>query len=192
MRYLPVTVFTVLSGRCSTRWSSARARLAVRQGRQPRRAAMNTLKQLEDGDPTKLNSHHRLVRTAAVASRPLRAGHHASRALLLTHVLGLRQVRRGSSSFSDSEPKFADVTCAPRQPERRGDQRPGARSRERSSGGHGHRERQLQHAAAPAAVAQRRSIASARCSRAHDENERESNGTEILKRSASAPQTSPE
>ncbi|MCB1683382.1 MAG: efflux RND transporter permease subunit, partial [Pseudomonadales bacterium] len=116
MRYLPVTVFTVLTGSLvyalifgpvlGAIFGKAGSRDAV---------AMETLKQLEDGDPTRLRNLTGLyAKLLAVASR------YAVVTLTLVSLLlgsifwAYGQFGQGMIFFSDPDPKFANVTVRAR------------------------------------------------------------------------------
>jgi multidrug efflux pump len=112
MRYLPVTVFTVLSGSLvyallfgpvlGTLFGKAGARDAN---------AVATLKQLEDGDPTKLRSITGLyARLLAYATRYALVTLAVILGILVTTFWAYGQYGKGMTFFSDSDPKFAEVT----------------------------------------------------------------------------------
>ncbi len=109
MRYLPVTVFTVLSGSLlyALVFGPVLGSLFGRPGSRDA-AAVETLKQLEDGDPTLLNSftglYARLLRTCT---------RHAVATILVTVAIVTSvfvlygQFGRGLAFFSDAESKYA-------------------------------------------------------------------------------------
>lgn len=112
MRYLPVTVFTVLAGSLvyALLFGPVLGALFGKAGAKDPQA-MATLKQLEDGDPTRLKSFTGLyARLLAYATRYA--------FVTLTLVLGVLvatfwaygQYGKGMTFFSNSDPKFAEVT----------------------------------------------------------------------------------
>ncbi len=116
MRYLPVTVFTVLTGSLAyallfgpvigSLFGKAGARDA---------AAMQTLKQLEEGDPTRLASITGLyARLLAWASRYALVTLAAIVTLLFATFWAYGQYGKGMIFFTDAENKFAEVTVRAR------------------------------------------------------------------------------
>ena len=97
MRYLPVTVFTVLSGSLvyALIFGPVLGSLFGRAGTRDQKS-MQTLKQLEDGDPTRLKTSPACIRPSAGAGQPLCGGHPGTdHRAAVHHLLGLRQIRPG-------------------------------------------------------------------------------------------------
>jgi len=116
MRYLPVTVFTVLSGSLiyAIFFGPVLGSLFGKAGSRDK-AAMETLTQLEEGDPTKLrNITGMYAKMLALASR-----HATSTLTLMVLLLGTifwayGQYGQGMIFFSDSDPKFAQISVKAR------------------------------------------------------------------------------
>ena len=116
MRYLPVTVFTVLSGSLlyALVFGPMLGALFGKAGAKDD-AAMETLKQLEDGDPTKLKSLTGLyARLLSYASRYALVTISLVVATLVTTFWAYGKYGQGIIFFSDSDPKFAIATVRAR------------------------------------------------------------------------------
>ncbi len=116
MRYLPVTVFTVLTGSLlyALFFGPVLGSLFGKAGSRDR-AAMNTLKQLEDGDPTRLHNLTGLyARLLALTSRYALITVTAILALLVSIFWAYGKYGQGMIFFSDSDPKFAQITIRAR------------------------------------------------------------------------------
>jgi multidrug efflux pump len=112
MRYLPVTVFTVLAGSLAYAllFGPVLGAMFGKAGAKDAKA-MATLKQLEDGDPTKLRSLTGLyARLLTVATRYAFLTLTLVFGLLITTFWAYGQYGKGMTFFSDSDPKFAEVT----------------------------------------------------------------------------------
>ncbi len=112
MRYLPVTVFTVLSGSLvyALIFGPVLGSLLGRAGARDK-AAMETLKQLEDGDPTRLNNITGwYAKLLAVTSRYAVVTMTVIVALLIGIFWSYGKYGGGMIFFSDSDPQFAEVT----------------------------------------------------------------------------------
>ena len=116
MRYLPVTVFTVLSGSLvyALIFGPVLGSLFGRAGSKDQKS-METLKQLEDGDPTKLKSITGLyARLLATASRYALLTLTLIAALLVTIFWAYGKYGQGMIFFSEIDPKFAQITIKAR------------------------------------------------------------------------------
>ncbi len=116
MRYLPVTVFTVLSGSLlyALVFGPMLGALFGKAGAKDD-AAIETLKQLEDGDPTKLNSITGLyARLLSYASRYALVTISLVLMTLVTTFWAYGKYGQGVIFFSDSDPKFAIATVRAR------------------------------------------------------------------------------
>jgi multidrug efflux pump len=116
MRYLPVTVFTVLSGSLvyALIFGPMLGALFGKAGARDAKA-METLKQLEDGDPTKLRSFTGLyARLLSYASRYALVTIGIVLAVLFTTFWAYGRFGEGMIFFSDSDPKFAVATVRAR------------------------------------------------------------------------------
>lgn len=116
MRYLPVTVFTVLSGSLlyALVFGPVLGALFGKAGSRDR-AAMETLKQLEEGDPTRLRSITGLyAKLLSITSRYAVVTLTLIAMLLGTIFWAYGQFGKGMIFFSDSDPKFANVTVRAR------------------------------------------------------------------------------
>ncbi len=116
MRYLPVTVFTVLTGSLAYAllFGPVIGSIFGKAGARDT-AAMHTLKQLEDGDPTRLESITGLyARLLAYASRYALITLAAIVTLLVATFWAYGQYGKGMIFFSDAESKFAEVTVRAR------------------------------------------------------------------------------
>jgi multidrug efflux pump len=116
MRYLPVTVFTVLSGSLvyALIFGPVLGSLFGRAGAKDK-AAMETLKQLEDGDPTRLNNITGwYAKLLSITSRYAVVTMTAIIALLLSIFWAYGKYGGGMIFFSDSDTQFAQVTIRAR------------------------------------------------------------------------------
>lgn len=112
MRYLPVTVFTVLTGSLvyALIFGPVLGSLFGRAGARDK-AAMETLKQLEDGDPTRLNNITGwYAKVLEITSRYAIVTVLAIVALLISIFWAYGKYGGGMIFFSDSDPQFAEVT----------------------------------------------------------------------------------
>ena len=116
MRYLPVTVFTVLSGSLfyalvfGPVLGSIFGKTSTRD-----QAAANTLKQLEEGDPTKLNNLTGwYAKLLALSSRYAVVTLSIIFAILATTFWAYGKYGQGMIFFSDADPKFAQITVRAR------------------------------------------------------------------------------
>ncbi len=116
MRYLPVTVFTVLIGSLlyALIFGPALGAVFGKAGQQDKRS-VDTLKQLEDGDPTLLPG------ATGLYARLLRfTCRHAGITLIVTvgvligSFVAYGEYGRGVTFFSESEPKYARMTIKAR------------------------------------------------------------------------------
>tara|TARA_R110002072_G_scaffold13418_7_gene56197 strand:+ start:30314 stop:33502 length:3189 start_codon:yes stop_codon:yes gene_type:complete len=116
MRYLPVTVFTVLIGSLlyALVFGPALGAVFGKAGEDDQKS-IDTLKELEEGDPTKLKS------VTGVYARVLRwTSHHAGIVLILTlaalwgSFTAYGKAGNGVVFFSDAEPKFGRITVRAR------------------------------------------------------------------------------
>ncbi len=116
MRFLPVTVFTVLTGSLlyALVFGPVLGSLFGKAGSRDA-ASMDTLKQLEEGDPTSLRSI-----TGLYAKMLSLATRYASVTLLITLAVlyatfsAYGKYGKGLTFFSDSEPKFANIAVRAR------------------------------------------------------------------------------
>ena len=116
MRYLPVTVFTVLSGSLvyALIFGPVLGSLFGRAGSRDKKA-MVALKQLEDGDPTKLKTFTGLYsRLLALASRYAVVTLSGITLLLVTIFWAYGRYGQGMIFFSEIDPKFAQITIKAR------------------------------------------------------------------------------
>ncbi len=116
MRYLPVTVFTVLSGSLvyALIFGPVLGSIFGRAGAKDR-AAMDTLKQLEDGDPTLLkNITGWYAKLLSLTSRYAIITLTAILALLISIFWAYGKFGGGMIFFSDSDTQFAQVTIRAR------------------------------------------------------------------------------
>ncbi|MFT5012410.1 MAG: multidrug efflux pump [Patiriisocius sp.] len=116
MRYLPVTVFTVLIGSLlyALVFGPALGAVFGKAGEEDQKS-IDTLKELEEGDPTKLKNI-----TGAYARLLLWTSHHAGIILILTlgvlygSFTAYGHAGNGIVFFSNAEPKFGRVTVRAR------------------------------------------------------------------------------
>ena len=116
MRYLPVTVFTVLSGSLlyALVFGPVLGSLFGRAGSRDD-AAMETLKQLEEGDPTLLpNITGWYARLLSMSSRYAVVTLSLIMTLLLSIFWSYGKFGQGMIFFSESDPKFAQITVRAR------------------------------------------------------------------------------
>ncbi len=116
MRYLPVTVFTVLTGSLvyALIFGPVLGSLFGKAGARDEKS-MAALQQLEDGDPTKLRSFTGLyARLLAYASRYALVTLAIIVAILFSSFWAYGEYGRGMVFFSDTEPKFAEVSVRAR------------------------------------------------------------------------------
>jgi len=116
MRYLPVTVFTVLSGSLvyALFFGPVLGSLFGKAGSKDK-AAMETLTQLEEGDPTKLkNITGWYAKLLTIASRHASATLMVIMALLMTIFWSYGRYGQGMIFFSDTDPKFAQIAVRAR------------------------------------------------------------------------------
>ncbi|NIP15734.1 MAG: AcrB/AcrD/AcrF family protein [Pseudomonadales bacterium] len=116
MRYLPVTVFTVLSGSLiyALIFGPVLGSLFGRAGARDAKA-QQTLNELEDGDPTRLNSVTGwYARLLAVTSRHALATLSVILVVLGTIFWGYGAYGKGMVFFSDADPQFAQVAVRAR------------------------------------------------------------------------------
>ncbi|MEQ8483045.1 MAG: efflux RND transporter permease subunit [Pseudomonadales bacterium] len=116
MRYLPVTVFTVLTGSLvyALLFGPVLGSLFGKAGARDAKA-MATLKQLEDGDPTKLRSLTGLyARLLSYASRYALITLTCILSILVGSFWAYGQYGKGMVFFSDADPKFAEITVRAR------------------------------------------------------------------------------
>jgi multidrug efflux pump len=111
MRYLPVTVFTVLSGSLlyALVFGPVLGALFGKAGSRDQQA-MDTLKELEDGDPTKLPTLTGLyARLLSYAARYGIVTMATTLALITSIFWAYGEYGKGLIYFSEAEPKFATV-----------------------------------------------------------------------------------
>jgi len=111
MGYLPVTVFTVLSGSLvyAVIFGPTVGALIGRAGARDEKA-MNTLRELEEGDPTKLRSITGLyARLLAITSRYALVTLGVVLAVLFGTFWAYGEYGKGMVFFNEAEPKFAQV-----------------------------------------------------------------------------------
>jgi multidrug efflux pump len=116
MRYLPVTVFTVLTGSLlyALVFGPVLGSLFGKAGSRDNKS-METLKQLEEGDPRELNSLTGLyARLLSFASRYAVVTLTLTIAVLFGTFWAYGEYGRGLTFFSDSEPKFANISVRAR------------------------------------------------------------------------------
>ena len=116
MRYLPVTVFTVLTGSLvyALIFGPVLGSMFGKAGTRDRKS-MEALKQLEEGDPTRLRSLTGLyARLLAYASRYAVVTILAIMGVLFASFWAYGEYGRGMVFFSDTEPKFAEVSVRAR------------------------------------------------------------------------------
>ena len=116
MRYLPVTVFTVLSGSLvyALIFGPVLGTLFGRAGSR-NKAAMDTLQQLEDGDPTRLNNITGwYAKLLALTSRYAVVTMTGIILLLVGIFWSYGNYGQGMIFFSDSDPQFARVAIRAR------------------------------------------------------------------------------
>jgi multidrug efflux pump len=116
MRYLPVTVFTVLSGSLvyALIFGPVLGSLFGKAGSRDK-SAMDTLKQLEEGDPTKLrNLTGMYARLLAFSSRYAVLTVSLIVVMLMTIFWAYGKYGQGMIFFSDTDPKFANITIRAR------------------------------------------------------------------------------
>jgi multidrug efflux pump len=116
MRYLPVTVFTVLTGSLvyALLFGPVLGSLFGKAGARDAQA-MATLKQLEEGDPTRLRSLTGLyARLLAYASRYALVTLAVIVGVLFTTFWAYGQYGKGMIFFSDPDPKFAEISVRAR------------------------------------------------------------------------------
>jgi len=116
MRYLPVTVFTVLSGSLvyALIFGPVLGSLFGKAGTRDAKSR-ETLKQLEEGDPTTLNGitgvYARILRTTCRYSGLTLI---ATIALLITIFMAYGTYGKGMVFFNDAEPQFAQISVRAR------------------------------------------------------------------------------
>lgn len=111
MRYLPVTVFTVLSGSLlyALVFGPVLGSIFGKPGTRDKKAT-DTLKQLEEGDPTKLNNLTGMyARLLSYTSRYAVVTLSVIFAMLLTIFWAYGKYGQGMIFFSDADPKFAQI-----------------------------------------------------------------------------------
>jgi multidrug efflux pump len=116
MRYLPVTVFTVLTGSLvyALLFGPALGALFGKAGARDAQS-MDTLKQLEDGDPRTLRSLTGLyARMLTHASRYALVTLTATLAILVASFWAYGQYGKGMVFFNNAEPQFAEVSVRAR------------------------------------------------------------------------------
>jgi multidrug efflux pump len=116
MRYLPVTVFTVLSGSLlyALVFGPVLGSLFGKAGSRDEKS-LQTLQQLEEGDPRQLNSITGwYARVLAFATRYAVVTMGITIAVLFTTFWAYGEYGRGFIFFSESEPKFANVSVRAR------------------------------------------------------------------------------
>jgi len=116
MRYLPVTVFTVLSGSLvyALIFGPVLGSLFGRAGAKDK-AALETLKQLEDGDPTQLNNITGwYAKLLSITSRYAVVTMTVIIGLLISIFWAYGKYGGGMIFFSDSDTQFAQVTVRAR------------------------------------------------------------------------------
>ena len=116
MRYLPVTVFTVLTGSLlyALIFGPVLGSLFGKAGSRDE-ASMNTLKQLEEGDPRTLKSITGVyARLLALATRYAIVTMMVTVTILISAFWAYGQYGGGMIFFSDAEPKFANVSVRAR------------------------------------------------------------------------------
>jgi multidrug efflux pump len=116
MGYLPVTVFTVLSGSLvyALLFGPVLGSLFGKAGAKDARS-MENLKQLEDGDPTRLDGFTGIyARLLAYASRYALVTLAVIVSILFTSFWAYGEYGRGMVFFSDTDPKFAEVSVRAR------------------------------------------------------------------------------
>ncbi|NOX48986.1 MAG: efflux RND transporter permease subunit [Gammaproteobacteria bacterium] len=116
MRYLPVTVFTVLSGSLlyALVFGPVLGSLFGKAGTRDKKAQV-TLKQLEEGDPTTMKSLTGwYARLLSVASRYAVVTLALALAVVISTFWAYGQYGKGVIFFSDSEPKYANISIRAR------------------------------------------------------------------------------
>jgi multidrug efflux pump len=116
MRYLPVTVFTVLTGSLlyALIFGPVLGSLFGRAGSRDK-ASMETLKQLEEGDPRLLKSITGLyAKLLSIAARYAVVTMTITIAILITTFWAYGEYGRGMTFFSESEPKYANIAVRAR------------------------------------------------------------------------------
>ncbi len=116
MRYLPVTVFTVLTGSLvyALLFGPVLGSLFGKAGARDQKS-MAALKELEEGDPTKLGGFTGLyARLLAYASRYALATLTLILGILFTSFWAYGEYGRGMVFFSDTDPKFAEISVRAR------------------------------------------------------------------------------
>jgi multidrug efflux pump len=116
MRYLPVTVFTVLSGSLlyALVFGPALGAMFGKAGSRDAKA-METLKQLEDGDPTRLPTLTGLyARVLSLATRYCTVTLGVTIAILIATFIAYGKYGNGMIFFSTAEPKFAQIAVRAR------------------------------------------------------------------------------
>ena len=116
MRYLPITVFTVLTGSLlyALVFGPTLGSLFGKAGTRDRKAT-EALKQLEDGDPTRLNSITGwYARLLALCSRYALVTIAVTCALIVAIFMAYGTWGKGVIFFNDADPKFAIVTIRSR------------------------------------------------------------------------------
>jgi multidrug efflux pump len=116
MRYLPVTVFTVLSGSLlyALVFGPALGAMFGKAGSRDAKA-METLKQLEDGDPTRLPTLTGLyARVLSLATRYCTVTLGVTIAILIATFIAYGNYGNGMIFFSTAEPKFAQIAVRAR------------------------------------------------------------------------------
>jgi len=116
MGYLPVTVFTVLSGSLVSAllFGPVLGALFGKAGARDARS-MENLQQLEDGDPTRLRGFTGMyARVLAYASRYALVTLGLIMTILVASFWAYGEYGRGMVFFSDTDPKFAEVSVRAR------------------------------------------------------------------------------
>ena len=116
MRYLPVTVFTVLSGSLlyALVFGPVLGSIFGKAGTRDK-TATDTLKQLEEGDPTKLNNLTGLyARFVSITSRYAVVTLSVIFTMLISIFWAYGKYGQGMIFFSDADPKFAQITVRAR------------------------------------------------------------------------------
>ena len=116
MRYLPVTVFTVLSGSLlyALVFGPVLGSLFGKAGSRDQKS-METLRQLEEGDPRQLKSLTGIyARLLSLATRYAVVTMGITLVVLFSTFWAYGEYGRGLTFFSDSEPKFANISVRAR------------------------------------------------------------------------------
>ena len=116
MHYLPVTVFTVLSGSLlyALVFGPVLGSIFGKAGARDK-TAIDTLKQLEEGDPTKLNNLTGwYARLLSISSRYAVVTLSIILTILISIFWAYGKYGQGMIFFSDADPKFAQITVRAR------------------------------------------------------------------------------